>query len=283
MADDLGEEWWLGDKTDELSDHSSLSEDDYSPSMKKQRISPSEDNQRSLDDGSDSPAQATEKAPEMKKQKKRRRKRITEDIKENPPSAGRPQDMLSVIEKQFQGKLSQVEWDEMQLNADSHFGKSNTENLETSPYLKMILPKWSKMVKKGDKTEPDPGSPLVLLIASSAIRSVDLVRQVSDFRDNKGKLAKLFAKHAKLEEQQNFLKKTVIHLGIGTPNRIKKLLDTGHLHLSRTSAVVLDWNWRNVKLKTLMDIPELRQDLMELFREHIFPHVRNNACTLYLM
>lgn len=32
------------------------------------------------------------------------------------------------------------------------------------------------MVKKGDKTKPDPGSPLVLLIAGSAIRSVELVR-----------------------------------------------------------------------------------------------------------
>lgn len=60
-------------------------------------------------------------------------------------------------------------------------------------------------------------------------------------------------------------------------------LISGHLHLTRTSAVVLDWNWRNVKLKALMDIPELRQDLLELFRGHIFPHVRNNACRLHLM
>jgi protein CMS1 len=46
--------------------------------------------------------------------------------------------------------------------------------------------------------------------------------------DKGGSVAKLFAKHFKLEEHVKFLKKTKVGLAVGTPGRIGKLLcETG--------------------------------------------------------
>jgi superfamily II DNA/RNA helicase len=40
-------------------------------------------------------------------------------------------------------------------------------------------------------------------------------------------VAKLFAKHMKIEEQQAFLEKEVTRVVVGTPNRLEKLVELG--------------------------------------------------------
>lgn len=41
------------------------------------------------------------------------------------------------------------------------------------------------------------------------------------------RIAKLFAKHFKIEEQEAFLRKEQARIVVGTPNRLEKLIDTG--------------------------------------------------------
>lgn len=57
-----------------------------------------------------------------------------------------------------------------------HFFECNTDSLQPSIYLKQILPKWQKMLKK--KKDLKPGSPMILVVASSAVRSVELIRWI---------------------------------------------------------------------------------------------------------
>ena len=54
------------------------------------------------------------------------------------------------------------------------------------------------------------------------------------------RIAKLFAKHMKLPEQQKHLESHVVGVSCGTPNRLLKLADVDALKLDRLKLLVLD-------------------------------------------
>lgn len=89
---------------------------------------------------------------------------------------------------------------------------------------------------------------------------------------------------AQIEEQVKLLQKGVTHIGVGTPGRISALIEKGRtrafllldlevfealfpcdttcscpegLNLRALRYVVLDWNWRDQKLRRMADIPEV--------------------------
>ena len=67
-------------------------------------------------------------------------------------------------------------------------------------------------------------------------------------------VAKLFAKHMKLEEQASFLASKRFLFAVGTPNRILKLLEMGALSLQQTRLVVLDSTWTDAKKRNIFDV-----------------------------
>ena len=75
------------------------------------------------------------------------------------------------------------------------------------------------------------GAPTLLFITGAALRVADVTRTLKNqtLQGKKGGgVAKLFAKHFKLEEHVKYLKKTKIGSAVGTPGRIGKLLcETG--------------------------------------------------------
>jgi protein CMS1 len=76
------------------------------------------------------------------------------------------------------------------------------------------------------------GAPAIIIITHSAIRATDLVRSLKEF-DKAAKIAKLFAKHLKVEDQARFLAERRIHFAVGTPHRIKELIDLGKTYTLR--------------------------------------------------
>ncbi|KAJ6973224.1 protein CMSS1 [Populus alba x Populus x berolinensis] len=101
-------------------------------------------------------------------------------------------------------------------------------------------PSWKQVLCEGKLVEGiiDPGSPSVLIISTSALRSLELLRGVRSLT-KECHAAKLFSKHMKVEEQVAMLKKRV-NFASGTPSRIKKLIDIEALGLSRLTMIVLD-------------------------------------------
>jgi protein CMS1 len=79
-------------------------------------------------------------------------------------------------------------------------------------------------------------APAIVIVTHSAIRATDLVRGLKEF-DKAAKIGKLFAKHLKVEDQARFLGERPIHIAVGTPHRIKELIDLGNvmMHLKRGS------------------------------------------------
>lgn len=95
----------------------------------------------------------------------------------------------------------------------------------------------------------------------------DVTRILKDkrFRGEKGgDIAKLFARHFKLEEHVAFLKRTKVGAAAGTPGRLGKLLcETDALSTAQLTHIILDVSHRDSKKRTLFDIPETRDEVFK--------------------
>ena len=77
------------------------------------------------------------------------------------------------------------------------------------------------------KSSEATGTPHTLIIAAAALRAADLTRAVRKFQSKESSVAKLFAKHIKLNEQVEYCKKSRIGIGVGTPERVLALMKEG--------------------------------------------------------
>ncbi|XP_027156849.1 protein CMSS1-like [Coffea eugenioides] len=116
----------------------------------------------------------------------------------------------------------------------------------------------------------DPGNPALLVISLSALRSLELLRELRPLT-NECHAVKLFSKHMKIEEQVSFLKNRV-NVACGTPNRIKKLIDMEALGLSRLAVIVLDMH-TDVKGYSLFTLPQVREEFWDLYKSYIHPRL----------
>jgi len=137
----------------------------------------------------------------------------------------------------------------------------------------------------GQKSKSN-GAPTLLLISAAAMRGADVVRALRDLRtDKSGQVAKLFAKHFKVDEHVQYLRKTKIVAAVGTPGRLGKLLEVdgafhylqlasclaftvfnamlGCLSLDALSHIIIDASYEDTKKRTIFDIPETRQELFK--------------------
>ncbi|MBW0489518.1 hypothetical protein O181_029233 [Austropuccinia psidii MF-1] len=103
------------------------------------------------------------------------------------------------------------------------------------------------------------GSPIALVVSSSALRVVDLCREVKSLVSmpkESGEITKLFARHFKLTEHISHLNATKISIGVGTPDRISKLLASNALKTERLKYLLLDVTWTDPKDYSLMELPD---------------------------
>ncbi|OVA01648.1 hypothetical protein BVC80_9073g86 [Macleaya cordata] len=111
----------------------------------------------------------------------------------------------------------------------------------------------------------DPGSPAVLVISTSALRSLELLRGLRPLT-KECRAAKLFAKHMKIVEQVTLLKSRV-NIASGTPSRIKKLIDMDVLGISRLAVIVLDMH-TDAKGYSLFSLPQVSDEFWDLYKSH---------------
>jgi len=131
-------------------------------------------------------------------------------------------------------------------------------------FIDKVLPILHKRLSQRSKS---PGAPTLLYIAGAALRVADVTRVLKDkgLRGDKGgDVAKLFAKHFKLEEHVAYLKRSKIGSTVGTPGRVGKLLcETDALSLSQLTHIILDISFRDAKKRSLFDIPETRDEVFK--------------------
>lgn len=192
------------------------------------------------------------------KKRKRKKKTITAVLAEAKPQPGCPADLQKLVVQHFSDKRSLVEMEELNLK-DSNFLTCNDLTHSLSSYLKEVCPKWAKVQKQHTTKSSVP----ILIVCSSALRTIDVIKQLTTFKGD-AKVIKLFAKHIKVEDQVKVLQKGITHIGVGTPGRLQALIEKEGLTLESLSHLVLDWNWRDVKSRRMADIPEIKLDLLKL-------------------
>eukprot|EP00794_Sanderia_malayensis_P000621 gene621-1286_t len=255
MADDLAEdEWWHGG-----ADHKD-SEEKSDKGKKEKTSSEKKRQKREILSSSEDENQENQDADNSKLKTKQRKKRKTAVNKDTPSKTVIDSSVLwNCFHGSTKGKLSKMELDELKPNNfDECFLNDTIEPYtsldQLSPFLIRVIPRWTKAMQS---IKPKcNGSPALLIVCSSAKRSVEINRAIKSFKTSTCKTAKLFAKHFKLEEQQEFLSTSCIHVGVGTPNRILKLVNDDYLKLKKLKYVVFDWNYKDPKQRRMIDIPE---------------------------
>ncbi|XP_023527304.1 protein CMS1 [Cucurbita pepo subsp. pepo] len=131
---------------------------------------------------------------------------------------------------------------------------------------------WKEVLCKGKLLEGEtaPGSPAVLIISTSAIRAIELLKGFRSLTQE-CHAVKLFSKHMKIEEQVELLKNRV-NIASGTPSRIKKLIDIEALGLSRLAVIVLDIQ-PDVKGYSLFSLPQVRDEFWDLYKSYLHQRV----------
>ncbi|XP_053296665.1 protein CMSS1 isoform X2 [Pleuronectes platessa] len=217
-----------------------------------------------------------EKSTKPKKKRKKKKKTITDVLATSEPKPGCAADLQSMVSLYFSDKRSVIEQEELTLQ-DSCFLSSNDLTHTLSSYLKLVCPKWAKIQKQ----HTEKSSVILLIVCSSALRAIELIKQLTTFK-GETKAMKLFAKHIKIEEQVNLLQKGVTHIGVGTPGRISALIEKDGLTLKSLRYVVLDWNLRDQKLRRMVDIPEIKLDFMKLLEGGILTGCREGKLKIGL-
>lgn len=171
-------------------------------------------------------------------------------------------------------QLSSLELQEIPENSMLELSNTMGRNIENlMKHVKAIFgPSWEEVLCEGNVVEGnvEPGCPSLLIISSSAIRCVEILRGMKTLT-TKCHAAKLFAKHIKIEEQVSILKERVNIAG-GTPSRIKKLIEIDALKLSRLSVLMLDMH-KDAKGLTLFDVPQVSNEFWELYKAHFHQQV----------
>ncbi|KUL83936.1 hypothetical protein ZTR_06834 [Talaromyces verruculosus] len=134
-------------------------------------------------------------------------------------------------------------------------------------YLKAYSPE--KGARLGSASE-EKGSPHTLVIASAGLRAADLVRALRSFQNKDAAVAKLFAKHIKIEEAKQFLERSRVSIGVGTPQRIIDLLESGTLKSEKLERIVIDGSHIDQKKRGIFDMKEVYAPLLKLLTREEF-------------
>lgn len=135
-----------------------------------------------------------------------------------------------------------------------------------------------------------PASPMAIIVTLSARRSVELMKGLASL---KLPVAKLFAKHFRVEEQIEMLqgqskggggKKKFYSIAVGTPNRLLTLLrhgrddqgsdnSLGALRLNHTEVIIFDTH-EDSKGFNVCTLKDTSSDLMHFMKEGVVPQLQ---------
>ncbi|XP_038576825.1 protein CMSS1 isoform X2 [Micropterus salmoides] len=274
MGDDLGDEWWTHEGNSDAAEEEETQQEkeptekpkakpEKRKSVTEKTVKAKKKKKNEQKECVVPQIKETEGEKSTEHKKKRKKKTITDVLSSSEPKPGCPADLQNLVTQYFSDKLSVIEQEELKLQ-ESGFLSSNDLTHTLSSYLKQVCPKWSKIQKQ----HTEKSSVVLLIVCSSALRAIELIKQLTAFK-GEAKAIKLFAKHIKIEEQVKLLQKGVFHIGVGTPGRLGALIEKEGLNLQALRYVVLDWNWRDQKLRRMVDIPEIKLDFMKLLESGI--------------
>ncbi|KAI0685488.1 U3-containing 90S pre-ribosomal complex subunit-domain containing protein [Cytidiella melzeri] len=207
------------------------------------------------------------------KERKAKKQKLAESLGtiEPPSIVAQPPamlvDYLSSMQAKTFAKMSGIELADIQIPESSIADTSlwnGSRNLDLlADFITKMLPTLRTRLAQRPKSN---GAPTLVFIAGAALRVADVTRLLKDKKlrgEKGGEVAKLFAKHIKLEEHVTYLKRTKLSAAAGTPGRLGKLLECDALLTSALTHIILDISYRDSKKRNVLDIPETRDEVFK--------------------
>jgi len=120
-------------------------------------------------------------------------------------------------------------------------------------------------------------SPMVLIVCVSALRAVEVLKEISSLNM---RAAKLFAKHMDVSDQVEMLKNNSYGIAVGTPGRLLTLLQKqnendkeGALLLEHTELIIIDCH-EDKKKFTVCTMNDTAPDLMKFIQDAVVPQMK---------
>jgi len=140
----------------------------------------------------------------------------------------------------------------------------NQTNSDSSNFMDRLM---CLISKKQLKIKQQQKSPRAVILCLSARRCVAVLKDLAPL---KLRVAKLFPKGGTIDEQARQLESTVCGIAVGTPHRIKELIDRGSLSLKNTQLFGLD-TFENPKSFSVYTLPDTAPFIQTLLKDHVRP------------
>mmetsp|Transcript_28534 Transcript_28534/g.77235 ORF Transcript_28534/g.77235 Transcript_28534/m.77235 type:complete len:315 (-) Transcript_28534:175-1119(-) len=174
-------------------------------------------------------------------------------------------------------KLSSANTYDVDSNVDSDNFMDRLMCLVSKKQLKNNNKKQNKKSKQKQQQQrqqqQQQRSPRAIVCCLSARRSVAVLK---DLAPMKLRVAKLFPKQGTIGEQARQLETTDFALAVGTPHRIKELIDGGSLTLENTRLLGLD-TFLNPKNQSVYTLHDTAPFLKSILKEHAEPICRDGT------
>ncbi|EGN95999.1 hypothetical protein SERLA73DRAFT_185479 [Serpula lacrymans var. lacrymans S7.3] len=214
------------------------------------------------------------KRREKEKERKAKKRKLAESVDATEPTsiAAQPPHMLADYISSMQAKtypsMSDIELGDLRIPetsiADTTSWTESRSLDQLVDFITGVLPTLHKRLSQRSKSN---GAPTLLFVASAALRVIDVERILKDKRlrgSKGGDVAKLFARHYKIEDHVRYLKRSQVGAAVGTPGRIGKLLsETDALSISALTHIILDATFKDAKKRSILDVPEGRDELFK--------------------
>ena len=282
MGDDLGQNWAVDDDVpvDMASDDDDVDIWNDTPRQQEQLavdqapvvLVPDASKKRPLPTGlaaAANSAAATNRASKPKKRKHSRGARGEQkDMDLSTPSKV-SEYIYGTYAAIMEGKLSILEMQDSRPNPNQFHATDSLLHENILQLVQRCITNWEPTLKKAFSSKPS-SSTTVLVVSGSSNRACALIKQLSKL---KLPCAKLFSRHMKPDQQRDALKKTAFPVGVGTPNRVLKLLDLGYLKLAKTTLVVFDCTV-DVKGYNMFTQADTKGDCAVLLQRHLLNNDR---------
>ncbi|KAK4248832.1 U3-containing 90S pre-ribosomal complex subunit-domain containing protein [Corynascus novoguineensis] len=173
-------------------------------------------------------------------------------------------DHIAQKTRRFGTDLSPVELSDLYISANWIRDSTSWEKPRSLDNLPGFLESFSGEGEKLDEAPRKLGSPHTIIVAGAGLRAADLVRAVRKFQKKGNTVAKLFAKHFKVEDQVAFLQKSRTGIAVGTPQRLIDLIENGALSIEDLKRIVVDASHIDRKKRGIVDMRETMLPLAKL-------------------
>ncbi|ORY60505.1 U3-containing 90S pre-ribosomal complex subunit-domain containing protein [Pseudomassariella vexata] len=165
-------------------------------------------------------------------------------------------DHLAQKTTRFGSDLSPIELADLYISPSSIHDTTSWLEDRTLTKLPGFLEKFAKKPEDLGKAPKQKGSPHTIIVTGAGLRAADVVRAVRKYQTKKCSVAKLFAKHMKIEETTKFLQEHHTGVAVGTPTRLNDLVENGALSLENLERIVVDASHIDQKKRGVLDMKD---------------------------